>query len=86
MLGEVETGKRESVTDVKSNQLLKEKALVGTVLPSSLCDVIGFDFLSSREGQIGGGGMTQIQYSIQMLSIWQAGSKFCIETELTERD
>lgn len=56
MLGEVETGKRESVTDVKSKQLLKEKALVGTVLPSSLCDVIGFDFLSSREGQIGGGG------------------------------
>ena len=35
-----------------SLQLLKQEALVGNILPSSL--VIGFDFLSSKEGHIGG--------------------------------
>lgn len=39
---------------LKSNQRLKEKAPVGTFLPSFLRGVIGFDLLSSREGQIGG--------------------------------
>lgn len=39
------------MSHTKTNQLLKEKALVGTILPSPLRDVIGFDFLSSREGK-----------------------------------
>lgn len=44
-------GKRESIAHF--NQLLEEKVLVGPILPSSLCDVIGFDFLSSRAAHIG---------------------------------